>query len=277
MLSPLAKETVFGDIIDKTALAEKFSLQQIAKWKALRSFHETYTTSADLPPSGMTCMPLTPDSELDLLGLERPLCKVSTPPPWSELWRRLAYQFPRPHLEAAPSAGAAAARPAPVAQPLPPAQRPLPSHDEIALGNRGIVGINQNRLELAQSRRNLDVSQRIQKMPPFEPVVEKGKLYFVQVDKGFSAQLAPQRPRGCPRCFCARPGGLTTGRTSPHTHRSLRLHFMSTSQVREIFASGSLRLRRTERATTWTHQRGVVDDRQAIHDIGQLVGHADLY
>jgi len=85
MLSPLAQEKVFADIIGKTALAQKFSLQQIAEWKALRSFHNTYTTSAHLPLSGMTCMPLTPNSELDLLGLERPLCKVSTPPPWSEL------------------------------------------------------------------------------------------------------------------------------------------------------------------------------------------------
>jgi len=54
MLSPLAQERVFGDIIDKTALAKKFSLQQIAEWKALCIFHEMYTTSANLPPS---CIP----------------------------------------------------------------------------------------------------------------------------------------------------------------------------------------------------------------------------
>jgi hypothetical protein len=212
MLSPLSQEKVFADIIDKTAKADKFSPQQIAQWKALRGFHDKYTASADLPPSGITDMPLSPESDLDLIGLERPLCKVSTPPPWSELWRHLAYRFRRPHLEGGPSAGAAAARPTPVAQPLPPAQRPLPSLDELVVGNRGVVGINQSRAELAQSKRNLEVSTRIEKMPAFEPVVKKGKLYFVQVDKGLGAQLAPQCPRGCPQCYCARPGRLTSPR-----------------------------------------------------------------
>jgi hypothetical protein len=215
-------------------MSENFTPRQVAEWKALQRFHAEYPTSADFPSSGIASMPLSPESEAVLPEADRPLCKVSIPPTWGELWAGLAGRFPRGHLETggAPSAGAAAARPAAVAQSLPraPQLQPLPSSAQIVVRNGGVSGINQPRSEFVQAKRTVDVSDRIKNMPEFAPVVKKGTFYFVQVDTGYGAQLAPTtRPRGHLWRYCTRPGGLSSARperaahTPMHTRGSLRV------------------------------------------------------
>lgn len=195
-------DKVFGDVL-KTATAHQFPASIVNQWKALKQMHTMHATSDVLPQVPFNISPPPCEVEGQILESFR---IDGQPVSWSELWRPLAFRFPRSHMinsqegthqghadddgegvgvvnvthniqhdNAVPSLNACWAD----ARAKRAKCNNVVSAATLAAHN-GVTSLNHRPVELARARKAVEREKNLQSLPDTVSKVEKGNLYFVQ-------------------------------------------------------------------------------------------------